>query len=337
MKKDILAFFLLFIIAASAFGCSSEDNKVKDSLHITESVTTIINSVNNKESTSFSDTDDTDISNTVTTIQELKNAIELADISEKGHYNAVLAFLTGDIELLSKYAGVDSSCFSGLDTLVVSNFELQASKREGACLDFSFSVKESDYPGFEPGEYSYYIDDAPIYWHSYDEVDLTEEFEDLEIIMSLLPSAVPAFGESASDLYKETFVIFAPHFIMQMENYFYNTSTDAETLSKRMEQFFGVENSSLNNEYYEMVDGVYRINDKVRYLGLSTAHRIVDVREVDANIIEVDVCFFADKATVCMTNKTTYTFEKGDFSYGYKLLNAKTTEINPCDILRFSN
>lgn len=334
MKNKTLVSLLLIIIACLAIGCSSEFDEVKEPLHSAKSTDTTNDSANVQDNLSESNAPDTSI----TTIQELRRVVESAHISEKGNYNAVLSFLTGDSEALAKYANVDPACFRGLDTVIISDFKLEASKEKRSCLEFTFTVKESDYPSFPPGQYGYYIDDSPICWHSYDEVNLSEYSDNLDIIMNILPSAVLTFENPTSNVYDENFDIFAPYFIMQMENFHhYGTSTNEETLSRRMEEFFGVEEFDPDDKYYEIVDGVYRINDNVRELGLSVAHRVVDVRKVDTNIIEVEVCFFADKATLCMTNKTTYTFEKGDFAYGYKLLNAKTIEITSCETLRFSN
>lgn len=330
-----MGYYCSFTVELTEYGYKYHACKIDKKTVLTDNETT---GVEELDTTAKNDeTTGVDESNKITTLQQLKQARDNTDISQKGHYNTILAFITGDVEFLADMIDVEPSCLEGIETVKISCFEVSVSNTNPFTLDFSFTVDESDYPTFPVGEYNYYIDNAPVYWHSYDAITLAEEDEDLELIMNLMPSAVQTFDPTSSEPYDDIFSALAPYFIIETEYFFYEHKTTPEIMAERMEEFFGIKDFVPDEAYYKITDGMYGIKDEGRRLGIGTANRIVDVRKVSDTVIEVDVCFFADKATLCTTHKTTYSLEKGDFAYGYRLLKAETTKITDCEVLRFNS
>jgi len=336
MKKSILLLLLIGMVIFT-LGCSSQHPSENNMTNSTNPIEKPSDFQGMKDEESVAEDLISPEKNTITTMEGLETAIQNSDISEKRHYNAIAAFITGDIESLAKYTNVDPSYLSMLKTVKITEFKVGRSETQHFSLDFSFTVNESDCSAFPSGEYNYFIDDSPVSWHSYDEAVFDEELADLEIIMTLLPSATISFENSAPQLYEERFNICAPYFIMQMENYYNGVGANETILAQRMYEFFGIEGFIPDEEYFKTVNDTYQLTDSGKSTGLAVVDRIAEVRKVSDNIVEVDVCFFADNATLCLTHKTTYTLEKGNFAYGYRLLNARVTENYNLDPMWFNS
>ncbi|MBR6675961.1 MAG: hypothetical protein IKL24_01365 [Clostridia bacterium] len=338
MKKSVLIILFIAIII-SALACSPQKQAENNNTATDSNITTTQGPESSQNTDSIEAEDDKELdddASVITTIDELKLAAQNAYISEKGHYNAIAAFIEGNTDFLASYCNVDLSLLSGFETVKISDFKIQRADKPTFSLDFSFTVCESDYPAFPVGTYNYFIDNAPVSWHSYDDAIFSEKHARLAVIMNIIPSAVMGFEDSAPTLYEERFEIFAPYFIMQMENVLTGTGTTQEMLTQRVEEFFGIKDFVPDEKYFEIVDGIYSLTDSVKQFGVGVVHRIVDIHEVSDNLVEVDVCFFADSATLCLTHKITYTFEIGDFTYGYRLVSATVAEDYGNEPMRFN-
>lgn len=244
-------------------------------------------------------------------------------------YKTLIAFFTKDTAALASAAGIDEKSIEGFESIEFSSYDISDTDGK-APLSVSFTVSKSSCEAFPAGDYEYTIESFrsfcevfPFWYRVYDtDTEKTDE-SCTKLAKSVCQYMMScAYGQSGYESLNPQYDGVIYSIIKSDIALLGSCSMTAENINKKARELFGISDFNITDGQME----VYRSRAEEQALPLPGVYYDIAAVRIDGDTVEFDIRFFGDCMGLTASHCITYSFEKTDTEYGYRLKEAMVTK-----------